>query len=502
MVEISCLVKKNQLVFAYDFLAKIRVVGVRLKFWALLLLLVLNGCRVGPRYETPLTEVSEKWKSPHEENVSPPLVEYWWEVFQDPILNDLEKRAVAGNPSLYVALEKILEARALIGVESANLSPQIYLNPSFTDSTSLFQAQLPGNLLSGAGAAGGASIPPYRVHQFQYLLPINLNWEIDLWGRLRSRVDAASFNAEAEAEAYCGAMLSLTTDLAASYFQLRMLDAEILFLESTLKTRAKNYELTQSRYDKGLVNYLDVTQASVDLANVKANLDESVRLRSIAENQIAVLCGALPMDFHLEPNPLESPPPTIPAGVPSTVLLRRPDIAQAERKMAQQNAEIGVAYASFFPALSLTGAIGYLSPDINQFLKWISRYWMVGAEASQMVYDGGRDASYLQAAYARFNQASGSYQQQVLIAFQEVENALKSIQQYAMQSKHLSEAVKASTRATKLSKSRYLQGVSIYLEVIENERLELQAKINWIHTLNFQYLSTIQLIKSIGGSWL
>lgn len=471
-----------------------------------IMLISTSGCRVGPRYEPPTTVVPAHWKNGYPEAEAEanrnPSPEYWWEIFQDPKLNELEEVAITNNPELYIALEKIFEARAMAGVVAADLYPQVTLNPSFLDYGMLIQPQIPGTI---AQALGGGALPtalkPFRIHQMQYMLPLNLNWELDLWGQLRDRTDSADYFAEAQVENYLSVMLSLTADVASSYFQARTLDAEIVYLRKTIETREKNLEITTSRFNKGIVNYLDVTQARADLFSVRANLDESIRLRALAENQIAILIGMLATNFELPFNPIETPPPAIPSGVPSTVMLQRPDIAQAERMMASEHALIGAAYASFFPSLSLTGALGFSSPDISQFLKWISRFWSIGANVSQMVLDGGRNCSNLQLAYARFKEASGAYQQQVLVAFQEVENALKNIEQYVRQSENLEETVKASTQATNLSKKRYVTGVSIYLEVIENERIELQSKINWIHTLNAQYSSTIQFIKAIGGSW-
>lgn len=460
----------------------------------LLILILASGCRVGPRYEPPTTLVPEDWKNEQLEPSPAPFTDYWWEVFNDDLLNELEQQALESNPNLYVALQKVYEARAIAGIEAANLYPQLNINPGYSNSMILNQVNLPSSVPI-------PPISPFRVHQLQYLLPLDLNWELDLWGKLRDRYDAAYFNYEAEAEAYVGAMLTLTTDLASSYYELRALDAEIDFLKANIQTRKKNYDLTQARFDKGLVTYLDVTQAQVDLANVEANYYQAVRLRTLAENRIAVLTGQLASDFCLEHNPLKDSPPVIPAGIPSTILLKRPDIAQAEREMASQHALVGAAYASFFPSFSLTGALGYLSPDASQFLKWISRYWMMGANASQMVFDGGRDCSNLRAAWARFGEASGNYQQTVLTAFQEVEDALNNIEQQTKQVEQLKIAAEASEKATQISLNRYQRGVSIYLEVVTNERLHLEAEVNWINQQGELYVSTIQLIKALGGSW-
>lgn len=466
-------------------------------------LVLLNGCRVGPRYDSPSPQAPSEWKSQASDTTTTvPQVDYWWQVFGDPQLDSLQEQAVASNPNLYVALEKVMEARAIAMAEAASLYPQLNLYPEYSNIGMLFKPFIPANIFGTSSAIPPiGKIAPFRIHELQYFLPLNLSYEVDLWGKIRNQVDSAVYHAEAEAENYCAALLSLTADLASNYFQLRGYDAQIEFLQKTLETRQKNLELTQSRFSKGLVNYLDVTQAETDFFSVKAHLIDVQRLRTLSENQIAVLIGVPASCFQLEFNPLINPPPTVPPGMPSTVLLKRPDIAQAEREMASQHAQIGVAYASFFPALSLTGTIGFSSPDLSQFLKWISRYWMLGANSSQMIFDGGRDCANLQAAFARFREASGGYQQQVLVAFQEVENALNNIDLHAKQAEALMETVNSAKKATQLSKNRYVNGVSIYLEVVENERIELEAEINWVQVLSLQYVDTVQLIKALGESW-
>lgn len=458
---------------------------------------LLAGCRVGPHYEPPVTDVPTEWKFPDEEHVEWPCVDYWWEVFNDETLNNLEAVAVVNNPNLFVALEKVCEARALAGVAAADLYPQLNLDPSYSNTAQLFKVFLPGKL----PIASLDNIPPFRIHQLQYLLPLNLSYEVDLWGKLRDRRDSACFNAESKTFAYYSAMLTLTADLASAYFQLRQLDAQIDLLTSTIETRKKNLTLTENRFNKGLVNFLDVAQAQVDLANAEASRTDSVRLRNLAEDQIAVLTGELPSHFCLEHNPLKDLPPLIPAGIPSTVLLQRPDIAEAERTMASEHALINAAYASFFPTLNLTGTVGFLSPDFSDFLKWISRLWYIGGDSSQMLFDGWRDCSNLHVEQARFLEASGTYQQTVLTAFQEVEDALTNIDQQRKRSEELQRAVEASKKATSISLNRYTQGVAIYLEVVENERLELQSEINWIASQGAIYISTVQLIKALGGAW-
>jgi outer membrane protein, multidrug efflux system len=462
-------------------------------------LLFLSSCRVGPEYTPPELLAPDSWKNPYAAAELPQFREYWWEVFDDELLNCLETHAVEYNPTLYVALQSVFEARATAGVVGADLYPQLFCNPSYSSVGILQQLFLPSGVQQQL--PGLTALQPFRIHQLQYLLPMDLSYEVDLWGKIRDQYDSAVFNAEAQSDAYYNVMLTLTSDLASAYFQLRGYDAQIDLYKATIQTREKNLQLTQNRFNKGLVTYLDVTQAQVDLANASASYEDAIRLRKLAENQIAVLTGAFASDFCIEHRPLRDSPPVIPAGIPSTVLLRRPDIAQNERAMASQHALVNAAHANFFPSLTLTGALGYSSPDIRQFLKWISRYWAAGANASQMVFDGGRDDYNLEAAWARFFEATGTYQQTVLTAFQEVEDSLNNIEQYHKEARQLQIAVEASRKATGISLNRYQRGVAIYLEVVENERLQLQAETNYVNVQSLLYVSTVQLIKALGGGF-
>lgn len=458
-------------------------------------IILLSSCRVGPVYEPPEPLAPDSWKNPYASLDLPEFTEYWWEIFDDELLNCLEGHALEYNPTLYVALQRVYEARAQAGVVGADLYLQVFLDPSYTSRGILQKFNLP----PGVQLPGLQKIPPFRIVEQQYLLPLDMSYEVDLWGKIRSQWDAALFNAEAASFAYYNVMLTLTTDLASAYFQLRGFDAEIDLYQATIEARKKNLELTQNRFNKGIVTYLDVAQAKVDLANAKVAYEDAVRLRNLAENQIAVLTGAFAPNFCMQHHPLRDSPPEVPAGIPSEVLLRRPDIAQNEREMAQDHSLINAAYANFFPSFSLTGALGFSSPDLKQFLKWISRYWLIGWSSSQMIFDGGRDEYNLEAAWARFFEASGTYQQTVLTAFREVEDSLNNIEQYYREEKELLGAVEASRQATQISLNRYQRGVSIYLEVVENERLKLQAETNLVKVQAQQYVATVQLIKALGG---
>lgn len=460
-----------------------------------IIVVFLNACNLAPKYETPLVTVPDAWKEKHTETESCASLSSWWEVFEDSNLNRLEDIAVKNNPSLLAALQRVFSARAAACVKKADLFPQLNLDPSYSDSGSLFQINMP------PGIPGTTPISSMRITAMQYSLPFDMSYEIDLWGKLRNKYNSALFNAEAQEEAYYTSLLTLTSDLAISYFQMRSYDSQLEVLEKTIKTREKNYNLNKSRYEKGLANLLDVTQAETDLANSRSTYEDTLRARDLEENKVAILIGVPPSLFSMQSHPLKEPPPQIPAGIPSNILIQRPDIAQAERTLASERALIGVARAEFLPSISLTGTLGYLSPDFSQFLKWISRLWMIGADVNQNIFDGGRKWSNLTEAWANFREASETYQQTVLTAFQEVEDALSNIEQQGKQSKYLKIAVDSSTKSTEISTNRYYHGLDTYLQVVDNEKTQLQSELSLASLLGLRYTSTIQLIKALGGSW-
>lgn len=464
----------------------------------LFLAILLSSCRLGPTYHPPSVEVPEEWKTPVSKDADAPCVAVFWEVFDDEILNELERQAVDCNPSLYAALERVVEARAIAGVSLSNLYPQINLQPSYSNTGTLFK-------LYGLSAIPIPQLtninPILRIHQLQYYLPFTANYELDLWGKLRGQYESACLSYQAEEEAFRTALITLTTDLAANYFNLRSLDAELQFLQETIALRHKDLELIESRYKAGLSNALDVADATLQLADTESIYEDTVRQRGLLENALATMVGTPASLFCLPPNPLHAEPPVIPSGIPSEILFQRPDIAEAERKIASENALIGVAYASYFPSISLTGTLGFFSPDLKHFLTWQGRLWSYGFNAAQMIFDGCRTYSNVQAAWSRFRRASDNYQQEVLTAFEEVENALTNIEQQARQSEKLKTAVDAASTTSRLSLNRYKSGLINYMDVVQSERLELDAKRNFINLLGQRYVSTIAFIKALGGTW-
>ena len=475
--------------------------------WVFILFILPTSCTLGPKYTPPVVETPEEWKNaPSQEEPiceeAPPF-DYWWEIFQDETLNQLENEALANNPNLAAAMERIFEARANAGVTKSDLYPHINLAPTFTDTGQLFKIYLPNVASNVATAVNPFQNFPtvYRIHQMQYGLLANMSYELDLWGKLSGRYTSANLGMQAQIEAYHTSLLTLTTDLASYYFQLRALDAQINLYQDTINLRRSAYQLAENRYRNGIVTYTDIAEASLELTNAESDYYEIARQRALQENQIALLIGKPASLFHLDSTPLREPPPDVPIGMPSEVLLQRPDIAQAERQMAAQHAQIGVAYASFFPSLTLTGSIGFQSPDFHQFLDWKSRFWQMAASAFQTVLDGDKNKWNLELAKSSFNETADIYKQQVLIAFKEVEDALKNLEMQTKQSGSLQLSTRSARQAADLSTRRYLAGTVDYLDVVNNERSVLTAESAYITTLSNRYVSTIQLIKALGGCW-
>jgi len=429
---------------------------------------------------------------------------HWWEVFEDAKLDELESSAKKNNHNLFVAYERIQEARALMGVAAASFYPQMTLNPLTTNTLGLVKNDRNSASVPSADAALIAALTKnnvFRTHQLLYLLPVDLRYEVDLWGKIREQYRSARYDWLAQKKGYEAVMLTLTSNLATIYYQLRTADAQIELLLKVLHTRQKAYDINLARYEEGIAFYADAALAAEEMDLVLNQHREVCRQRALLENQIAVLIGIPPSVFSLESLPLGGPPPCIPAGIPSEALLRRPDIAEAEYAMQSQHALVKEAYSHFFPSLTLTAAGGFESPILKNFLKVISRYWTDGLQIGQLIFDGGRISSELQLQMARFHEASGSYQQQVLMAFEEVENSLANLESFRQQYQTAQGGVQWAEKTHQLYLDRYRLGVSNYLNVADTERDLLNDQVNLYTLQGLRYVATVELIKTLGGGW-
>ena len=475
-----------------------------MRFLLLFITLALTeGCSVGPEYVPPCTEIPSDWKNQQsskcenfeaDENGELVYLDYWWQVFDDDELNELESWALENNRNLYVAFERIQEAKDLMGIAASYLYPQATVNPQTTNTLELIKLyKAPGTPSIGP--------PAFRAHELLYALPINLSYEVDLWGKLRDQYKSAAYSLEAQKKDYEVVMLSLTSSLATAYYQLRAADNQMDLLQKVIKTREKALEINKDRFEEKIVFYADVTLAAEQVDTALLQYEEVRRQRELLEDQIAVLIGVPASEFSLEHMPLTGQPPCIPEGIPSEIMLRRPDIAEAEYKIFSQHYLAKEAYAQFFPSLILTATGGSESPLFHDFLKWISRYWEDGLQINQLIFDGFRTPYNFKLQVARFKEASGEYQETVLEAFQEVEDSLANIESYGKQYNLAVDTSQLGEKTYNLYLDRYNSGIIYYIDVVNTERDLLNFQITQNELLGFKYLATIQLIKALGGGW-
>ena len=452
-----------------------------------------SGCSLAPRYEPPRTEPVAAFKEAGDWMPSRPADAQphgvWWEAFDDPKLDELQAQLNAGNPDLNAAVARFEQARAVAREARSNVFPTLDANASAKRGKASANAPL-------ASSVGGTPLA-----QNDFLTGVDLEWEVDLFGRLRNTAAAAHAEAQSSAADLAAVRLSLQAELASDYFSLRGADSTVRLLEDTLKTYDHAWQLTSNRYQEGIAAQADVDQADTQRQNARAQL-AAVRLeRAQLEHAIAVLLGQVPSLFTLEPGALGGAPPTLDAGLPSTLLERRPDVGRAERSMAAANARIGVARAAWFPVFTLSGAAGYESVSSSSWLRAPSRFWSVGPAGQVPLLDFGGRAALTHQARAAYQEALDSYRKATLVAYQEVEDNLASLH-------HLADELKADEAASTSAQSsayhadqRYDAGVADYVEVTTTHAAALQAQRDAISARVAQFNSTVALVRATGGGW-
>jgi NodT family efflux transporter outer membrane factor (OMF) lipoprotein len=452
----------------------------------LLFALALAGCTVGPNYVRPRAKTPEAFKEMNGWKKAEPadhlLRGKWWEVFNDPQLNALEEQVSISNQNVAVAEAQFRQALALVKVARSAYFPTASVGPSISRS---FQAN-----------AQAPSVPVTLA-----TMPVDVTWDLDLWGRVRRSVEASRAGVQASAADLQGVVLSSRAQLAQSYFQLRTLDGQSRILNETVEAYRKSLELTQNRYNSGVASRGDVLQADTQLKTTQAQeIDVGVQ-RAQLEHAIALLIGKPPSGFSLPPMPLDTLPPAIPVGVPSVLLERRPDVAGAERRMASANAQIGVAIAAFYPTLTLTGEAGYQSVDLSKLFMWPSRFWGLGAAASEVVFEGGLRKAQTQQARAVYDAAVAVYRQTVLTGFQEVEDNLAALRILEQEADTQAEAVKLAEQSLAVVTNQYREGTVAYLNVIVAQTIVLSNKVTALNILGRRMTAAALLIKALGGGW-
>ncbi len=416
----------------------------------------------------------------------------WWTIFNDPTLDSLEELAVKANPDIRNAIARLDEARANIKLSASDLFPAIRFNPSAT------RNQLSQNRPNPFQTTGN-QLPGVIINTFQ--LPLDFDYEIDLWGKYRNNVQAAKHRYASYTADMNGVLLSITTDVAYYYILVRLTDLKINIYTKALQTRKDNLVLTEERYRVGLITLLDLSQTQNDYQTIQSQYYDLQNYRNAAEHALAALCGLPAYSFSLSKKDWNIQLPQIPEGIPSELLKRRPDIQSQEQLAEAANASIGVYKAYKFPSLILTGSAGTLSRDVSTLLSSDSKNWLLGATLSFPLFLGGRNTALIQMAKARYLQTTALYEKVVLSAFREVEDALNTLAQRKEQSILQDSIIKTAELTAMLSRERYSKGLVTYYEVVNNERTALNAQSIAVQIRGDQFTYTLYLIKALGGSW-
>jgi len=465
-----------------------------------LLALLLAGCMVGPRYAKPGVPTTPTYKEevPGSFNESGQWQRAnpadqagrgkWWEIFGDPELNTLEEQIASSNQTLRVAEARFREARAAIRFNRAARFPTISTSPSASYARS-----------SDYSPSFPTKVPEASTGDLE--LPVDLSYELDLWGRVRRSVASAREEAQATAADYETAKLSLEAELALDYFELRSADAQKQLLDNTVKAYTDNLQLTRGRFKGGVAPRSDVAQAQTQLDTTTVQDTDVTVQRAQFEHAVAILIGKPPADFSLAAAPVNNQPPSIPIGLPSDLLQRRPDIAAAERRVAEANQQIGIARAAYFPTVTLGGTAGFAGTQGSNWFTWPSGFWAVGPALAETLFDAGRRRATSESARANYDATVATYRQTSLTAFQEVEDnvaALRILENEAQQQRH---AVASSQDSLQIFTNRYKGGVDTYLQVITAQTIELANERNDIDILRRRLDASVLLIKALGGGW-
>lgn len=456
---------------------------------ALALVALFAGCAVGPDYRRPETTPPPSFVEAGPWKVAAPKDQLprdgWWKIYGDPVLDRLETEAAQASPTLQAAVARRDQAWAAARVDRADFFPQVGLNPQAERARG-------ANRRTDNGSRTGNT----------FVLPVDLSYELDLWGRVRRQFESGRARAEAGEADYHQVLLSVQADVARFYFSLRALDEERALLARNLDSRARSLDIVRKRFELGVGGDYEVNIAETERASAESDLLAVDQERTALRYALAVLCGRLPENFALDfgaGGPLAVP--AVPVGLPSELLERRSDVAAAERRLAAANAEIGVAQAAFFPSIRLVGSAGYGSDELNTLLNWDNRQWSFGPAISLPLFTGGRNRANFERSKAAYEEALADYRQSVLVAFQDVETALSDLRNLAQRSQVLERAVASSRRAADLVALRYRSGQIGYLDVADAERTAILNERLAVQVRSQQQAASVVLIKALGGGW-
>ncbi len=477
----------------------------------LFLLFAISACNLAPKFVTPPINVPGSFKEDIKNNttyidnkimwqeaVSLQASDRgkWWKIFGDKELDKLVDEALISNQSLKAAEARVAESRNIAKANRAGFFPSIDL------AGNAVRAKSSNSSLAAFGNNSTANLPPYTLYSSQGVI----SYEADLFGNVRNNYNAANLDAQARLALYHSLMLALQADIAQNYFSLRTLDSEIKLLKETVKIRQEAYRIMQKRMKEGEASEQDKLRTESELASVEVDLIALKRQRASLEHSLAVLLGKAPADFTFNQMPLEKIiPPQIPASLPSSLLLRRPDIDAALNTVKSANAKIGVARSAFFPSLTLSASGGYSAVAFSDLFNWSGHSWALGQVAgnafSLPIFHGGRNKANLAASKAAYEESVADYRQQVLMAFRDVEDNLINQQLLTEQSIKQNAAAKAASKTTDFSQKRYHEGEADYFEVVDSQRISLAAERAATQICGQRFLTAIALIRALGGGW-
>jgi multidrug efflux system outer membrane protein len=452
----------------------------------------LMGCAVGPKYQRPAVSTPLAWKTeaPWREATPKDAIPKgtWWEIFKDEELNGYERQLLTANQSLVAAQDRLNQARSLARVASASLFPTFSTDPS--GSRNRYSANRPQIITSRTA-----------ITQSVYEIPFALNYEVDLFGRVRRNLEAANASLQATAADLENVRLILTAELAADYFSLRELDAETQVVQESVKIQQEGLVLVSNRHEGGLASGLDLAQQQTLLDSTVTQLYLLHQQRAQFEHAIAVLTGNAASAFSVPVTPLRANPPPIPLGMPSDLLERRPDVATAERTMAQENALVGVAKTAFYPQFTLSGSGGFQSTALSSLITAPTAFWSLGGDLLQPIFNGGRNRANFEAQKAVYDQSVANYRESVLVAFQQVEDGLSGLNSLAQAAQSQTTAVRDARRALEIANNRYVGGLTTSLDVITAQSVLLTNERLATQLLGQQMVTSVLLVKALGGGW-
>jgi NodT family efflux transporter outer membrane factor (OMF) lipoprotein len=452
----------------------------------------LGGCAVGPKYRRPPVQSPQAWKTegPWREAAPKDAIPKgaWWEVFHNDELNGYEQQLLAANQSLAAARNRLDQARSLARVASAALFPTMSTDPN--TSRNRFSGNRPGS-----------SIRTTTLTQSAYEIPFALNYEVDLFGRNRKNLQAANASLQSTAADLQNVQLVLTAELAADYFSLRELDAEAQVVQESVKIQQQGMVLVNHRHEGGIASGLDVAEQQTLLDSTVTQLYLLEQQRAQFEHAIAALTGSPASSFNVPVAPLQTAPPPVPLGMPSELLERRPDIATAERAMAQENAVVGVARTAFYPQFTISGGGGFQSTRLSSLISAPSAFWSLGGDLLQPIFNGGRNRANLAATQAAYQESVANYRESALTAFQQVEDSLSGLDSLSRAAETQNAAVADAHRALDIANDRYVGGLTTFLDVITAQSVLLTNQRLSTQLLGQQMVTSVLLVKALGGGW-